>query len=464
MTKMPTITPSRASNAAQRSTRSRKRRPKIGLALAGGGPLGVTYEIGALNALAESLDGVDFSELDVYVGVSAGSVVASGLANGISPRDICRLFVEGEPPGDGLDAFDPSMLLHPAFGEYARRLRELPRVVGSALRTFWDDPVESSWGSALARFGQLLPTGLFDNSNIDHYLRQLFEQPGRTNDFRKLKSKLILVATDLDSGSAVEFGGDAFAYVPISRAVQASAALPLLFPPVTIAGRNYVDGALTKTMHASGAYHAGARLVFGVSPLVPYDSSEDDDAYADADCETDGGEAASAREIRRKIAPDPGIAASGSRRLHAHRALLPGGLPLVLSQTFRALIHSRMNASFARYANDLPGLDFVMFEPARGDAELFFTNIFSYSSRRRLCEHAYQRTRAGLLARREALAPVLARHGIALRLDVLRDRTRRLVPPTPARARSISPVIRELEAALAALSNWLQHRPAMLTR
>ena len=52
--------------------------------------------------------------------------------------------------------------------------------------------------------------------------------------------------------------------------MQASAALPLLFPPVRIAGRDYVDGALTKTMHASGAYHAGARLVFGVNPLVPY--------------------------------------------------------------------------------------------------------------------------------------------------------------------------------------------------
>ena len=44
--------------------------PELGLALAGGGPLGVTYEIGALNALAESLEGINFAGLGVYVGVT----------------------------------------------------------------------------------------------------------------------------------------------------------------------------------------------------------------------------------------------------------------------------------------------------------------------------------------------------------------------------------------------------------
>lgn len=396
----------------------------LGLALAGGGPLGVTYEIGALNALAESLDGVDFTGLGVYVGVSAGSVLASGLANGIAPREICRLFIEGEPAGGALEAFDPAMLLQPATSEYGRRWGELPRIAAHAMRSFWANSNGSGWGAALARLGQLLPTGLFDNSNIDQYLRRLFELPGRTNDFRELRSRLILVATDLDSGASVEFGSPEFDFVPISRAVQASAALPLLFPPVTIAGRNYVDGALTKTLHASGAYKAGARLVIGINPLVPYDA--------------DAGE----------IGPE------------SHRALLPGGLPMVLSQTFRALIHSRMQVSVARYAKDYPGLDLVLFEPTRADSDLFFTNIFSYASRRRLCEHAYQRTRADLLARKDALAPIFARHGIALRLDVLRDSTRTLVPGAPARVGPAAPVVHELEAAIASLEAWLRPRSA----
>jgi predicted acylesterase/phospholipase RssA len=398
------------------------RRSSIGLALAGGGPLGITYEIGALNALAESLEGLDFAALDVYVGVSAGSVISAGLANGITPREICRLFVEGESPADGLHPFDPSILLQPALGEYLQRLAQLPRVVGAAIHGFWADPVDTGWGSAVAHLGQLLPTGLFDNSNIDRYLRTLFGLPGRTNDFRELAARLIVVATDLDTGAAVELGSEAFDCVPISRAVQASAALPLLFPPVTIAGRSYVDGALTKTMHASGAYKAGARLVFGINPLVPYDAD------------------------------------TRSTSRNSHRSLMPRGLPAVLSQTFRALIHSRMRASFAHYEKDFSGLDFVLFEPEPSDDDLFFTNIFSYASRRRLCEHAYQRTRADLLARSAQLQPVLARHDIRLDLDVLRDRTRTLVAGPPLRVRPVPAVVQELERCLGLLSETLRPR------
>ena len=69
----------------------------------------------------------------------------------------------------------------------------------------------------------------------------------------------------------------------------------------------------------------------------------------------------------------------------------------------------------------------VLFEPNKHDAEMFFTNIFSYASRRRLAEHAYQKTRKELFERRHELAPVLARHGVGLRLDVLTDPDRHLV-------------------------------------
>ena len=410
-----------ATSAVGSATARRKGHARIGLALAGGGPLGITYEIGALNALAESLDGIDFTQLGTYVGVSAGSAIAAGLANGIGPRAICGLFVEGESPGGGLDAFDPSTLLQPAIAEYGRRLGELPRILTAAARAFWDNPVDSGWGAAIARLAQLLPIGVFDNSNIDRYLSKLFELSGRTNDFRQLDSRLIIVATDLDSGKAIEFGAKDHDYVPISRAVQASSALPLLFPPVTIAGRSYVDGALTKTMHASGAYMSGARLVFGINPLVPYD--------ADACL---GGE-------------------------HEHRSLLPRGLPVVLSQTFRALIHSRMQASFAHYEKDFAGLDFVLLEPDPSDVDLFFTNIFSYSSRRRLCEHAYQQTRKKLLERKDQLTPILARHGIGLNVEALLD-SRRTLLGGHSRTRPVPPVVRELEEAIISLGEWLRPR------
>lgn len=427
---MPGSMPKSVSESPRRAARPRvgqsdSRQSKIGLALAGGGPLGITYEIGALNALAESLEGIDFTNLGVYVGVSAGSGLAASLANGISPREMCRLFIEGEPGGGGLEPFDPAILLQPARKEFMRRWRSIPRVARRTLKALWADPTGGAFSILAVRSGQLLPTGVFDNSNIDTYLRRLFELPGRTNSFRELAAKLILVATDLDSGEMVEFGAPGHDFVPISRAVQASTALPLLFPPVTIAGRNYVDGALTRTMHASGAYHAGAKLVISVNPLVPYD----------------GGAAE---------------ASAGGQR-----ALLPGGLPMVLSQTFRALIFSRMQASLARYRTEYPEMDLVLFEADRSDADLVFTNIFSYASRRRLCEHAYQRTRANLLARADTLGPVFARHGVSLRMDVLRDTSRTLVTGNGKHARQAAPAVWALESTLGELREWLaEQKPA----
>jgi NTE family protein len=67
-------------------TSRKNRKPKVALALAGGGPLGAIYEIGALCALDEALEGLDFTALDHYVGVSAGGFIAAGLANGMSPH------------------------------------------------------------------------------------------------------------------------------------------------------------------------------------------------------------------------------------------------------------------------------------------------------------------------------------------------------------------------------------------
>ena len=56
---------------------------RTGLAVAGGGPVGAIYELGALRALDESIDGLRLHELDVYVGVSAGAFIAASLANRI---------------------------------------------------------------------------------------------------------------------------------------------------------------------------------------------------------------------------------------------------------------------------------------------------------------------------------------------------------------------------------------------
>ncbi len=362
-----------------------KRRP-IGLALAGGGPFGAIYELGALIALQESVDGLDLNGLDCYVGVSAGSFLAAALANGMPAAEIYRLFIE-EREGEG--GLTPELFMRPAHGEFIRRARMLPPLIA---RSAWRYATGSSggWLESFAALGRAIPTGVFDNEAIHRYLQAAFERPGRTNDFRKLRRRLYLVATDLDSGAAVSFGRPGYDHVPISKAVQASAALPGLFPPVEIDGHHFVDGALKKTLHASEALDDGARLMICINPIVPFDA---------------------------KLA---------ARRGRPHTNLIDGGLPVVLSQTFRAVIHSRMAVGLSKYRTQYRGADVVLFQPEPDDSTIFFTNIFSYATRREVCEHAYQRTRADLCERSAVLAPLFARHGMALRRDVLADTGRRL--------------------------------------
>ncbi len=391
---------------------------KVGLALAGGGPLGGIYEIGALSALSEAIDGIDFNHLDIYVGVSAGSFVAAGLANGLRPLEMVRMFIESETADE---PFEPALLLKPALEEYADRAGMVPALILNAVRRYLEDPAGRGFWDAFQRLSRALPTGLFSGAEIEKFLQRLFSAHGRTNDFRRLERRLYLVATDLDSGRAVAFGGPGHDGVPISTAIRASSALPGLFSPVEIDGRHYVDGALQKTLHASVALREGAGLVFCINPLVPYDDTK----------------------LSRTGALPP---------------LVSGGLPVVLGQTFRAMIHSRLTTGLRKYDSEFAGADVVLVEPQPGDAYVFFSSIFSYANRRKLCEHAYQRTRAHLLERREELAPMLARHGARLNLGVLRKRGLRLVRPDYHRRVLSRPqkTLARLADTLHDLEHWLR--------
>jgi predicted acylesterase/phospholipase RssA len=405
----------------------------MGLALAGGGPLGGIYEVGALLALAESLEGVDLNGLDVYVGVSSGGFVAAALANRISPAQMYRLFID-----DGVEAaLSPALFLRPALGEFARRAATVPRLLAGATLNFLRQPFRRGALAPFAVLGRAVPTGLFDQHAIDAFLMRLFATGRRSNDFRTLDRKLFLVATNLDTGRAVTFGEPGFDHVPITKAIAASAALPGLFPPVEIEGEHYVDGALNKTLHASVALDQGVDLLLCVNPLVPFDASS------------------AARRGRLTV-----------------EKINHGGLPLVLSQTFRAIIHSRMKVGMEKYRRQYPRADILLFEPDREDADMFFANIFSYSHRKRLCEAAYHKTRQRLLAQRESIEPLLARHGVRLDVDRLSEPHRSihaaLNDPRPLSIErpAVPTLARDLSYALDLLERWLRamrprHTPAV---
>jgi predicted acylesterase/phospholipase RssA len=398
----------------QTASRPRTTR-RIGLALAGGGPLGAFFELGALQALTECVRGFDPCDMYAYAGVSSGSMLAAGLANGLKPVDIGRITISNDA---GLDPAHPGLFLRPAFGEYARRLARLPRLAFDALAQYARAPLSQSLAEVLAPLSAAMPAGFLDSAPFERYLRRLYASGGRTNDFRKLRRRLFVVATNLNTGEAARFGEPGLDHVPISRAVQASTALPGLYSPVEIDGGTYADGALLRTMHASVVLEAGVDLLFGINPLVPFNASEDVDGPGEVD-------------------------------------LMRHGLPVVLGQTFRSLIRSRMQVGVAAYHDRFPRAEIILLEPDRGDRRMFFANVFRYADRRRLVDHAFESTRRDLRRRARELAPVLARHGLALDRRALADPSRSFQSSLERQRRADREVARTLSSTLDRLERLL---------
>ena len=391
---------------------------RFGLALAGGGPLGAFFEVGALHAIDEAFDGIELTNLDSFVGVSSGAMIAAGLANGIDTSDMGAVFIHNASVEFPMR---PSMFVQPAFEEYLNRLAAAPRVASETFLQYLRDP-GTDWAAILEPLGRLLPTGVCDSAPLEMFLRILFSAEGRTNDFRELEPRLYVIATELDSGFSVRFGEHGRDQVPISLAIQASTSLPGLYPPVEIDGHSYVDGALMRTMNASILLDEGADFVICINPLVAFDASS-----------------------------VPAEQNRTDRSLDLRR----GGLPVVLGQTFRALIQSRMQVGMRTYKQNYPGTDVLLFEPDRGDVEMFFQNVFRYSDRERLTEHAYQRTRQDLLENADALSRMLGRHGIALRRDLLLSKRRTFACAVRDRCRRMRPLTGNLHRTLDELERTL---------
>ena len=389
---------------------------RIGLAIAGGGPIGGMYELGALRALDEALDGLDLNDLDCYVGVSSGAFLAAGLANRMTTAEMCRIFISG----DSDDAsFNAGTFLRPALFEYLQRAASLPRLTIDWWRNLLLDPADLRWTDLAQHFGGLVPTGLFDNDAVERFLRDIFTRRGRSNDFRELDARLFVVAVELDTGASVLFGSEGWDDVPISRAIQASAALPGLYPPVEVRGRHLVDGALRRTMHASVVLDRGIDMLIGINPLVPFNAGS-----------------------------SPG--SNENRADDTRKQLADGGLPAVLSQTFRTLLQSRMQVGLAKYVRQYPDVDQLIFEPNANDGEMFHTNAFSFTSRRSVCQLGYRNTLDDLRAHVDAMRPVLAAQGIRIRDEVVNDRDRQLLdhlPGTPARTETTARLDRALDDA-----------------
>lgn len=386
----------------------KKKHKKVALVCAGGGVTGALYEIGCLRALEELLDR-SVLDLDLYVGISGGAFVASLLASGISPREMYDEVTSRTPSAFGLNA---APIFRLGIAEFLKRSLRAPRVLTEAVATAFTGEGRSLSDLAWSLF-ELLPPGLMETTGIQEYIHHLLLTRNRADRFDALPRELYVVAVDLDDGEAVAFGEPGHRDVPVSKAVEASTALPGLYRPVRIGNRDYVDGGVKKTAHINLAIQHGADLVICINPIVPILNK------------TDGGP------------------------LRGH--LSNRGVTYVLDQAMRIMLHGRMAYGLERYHTEHPEVDVLVIEPGRDDMRMFSYNIMRYSARRVVAEHGYRSALSFFRKHHARYERVLRRHGFRLK-EAAR------VPDAPAPHPYSSPLARSLSVSLDVLGSRLRGR------
>ncbi len=222
------------------------RRPRIGLALGGGGARGFAH-VGVLRALEELRIPVD-----VVAGTSMGAVVGGLYAVGLTPAQIESALVAL----DWNDIFS-----------------DRPHRADRSLRAKLDDRAELfDLELGLAGGGIVLPRGLVAGQKLAFALPvpELLVPPA--GGFDGLPTPFRAVATDLRTGEAVAItGGD------LMRALRASMAVPGVFPPVELDGRLLMDGGLSLTVPVNVARAMGADIVIAVDVIRPLDQARPED-------------------------------------------------------------------------------------------------------------------------------------------------------------------------------------------
>ncbi len=236
---------------------------KRALVLSGGGVIGGMYEVGVLAALDEEFRGFRVNDFDIFVGSSAGAVVASLVANGARPVQLYRILDEGL--ADPMNFSRGAVYDRHAFSGAASKLGRLVWALGKNILT----GLRTSFPDLLAKAQGAIPSGFFTVQQLEAYMRGVFADKGMSNDFRTLSRTLLIPAVDLDRAERVVFGVGDSTEVPISQAIAASSAIPGFFEPYTIGGRDYVDGGVGYTGHADLAVERGADAVVVINPLVP---------------------------------------------------------------------------------------------------------------------------------------------------------------------------------------------------
>ena len=156
--------------AAPRRPSRRRRRSKSALVLGGGGFTGGVYEIGALRALDLLSVNRSVNQFDVYVGTSAGSMVAALAANGVTPEEMMRGVNRQAAPSAFRD-LNLGHLLRPNLTEFASSTLRLPWRSLRLARTLVGQLGQVSALDVVLGLAEALPSGLDSGPGIERYLR-----------------------------------------------------------------------------------------------------------------------------------------------------------------------------------------------------------------------------------------------------------------------------------------------------
>ncbi len=365
-------------NSSKRSSRT-----KTALVLAGGGLTGAVYEIGALRAIDDLLVDRTVNDFDIYVGTSAGALVSTFLAQGISPHEIMDALA-GEhanvPPIQPRDLFSINRK------DLLQWMLRIPRTLLGAGSHYLRHANDMTFFDIVWLLLEALPSGVYDNKALENYLERVLVSQGKNTHFEDLERELYIIATDLDNGHRAVFSKEHFAHVPITRAVAASAAVPMLYKPVRIDGHDYVDGAARGNASLDIAVEHGANLIVCINPMVPLDNSEHSNI--------------------------PILGPDGSY-------LSDKGLSGIAQQITRITAHSALHYHIKQLRKTKPEVDIILIEPSRHDYKMFFYNAMRYSARLILARHGFESVTLNIAEDYAYYKTLLERHGIQITRHIL---------------------------------------------
>jgi len=206
-------------------------RPKLGLALSGGGAKGLAH-IGVLKVMEES--GL---KPDYITGVSMGSIVGGMYAMGYSPDSIARMFSTYDWGPAMSDRISENKIIFLEKRHFHNSLISLP----------------------ITRTSIKIPSGLISGQMIESGLNHYFWPAASITDFSELPIPFLCLATDVVTGQRVVFRSG---YLP--DAIRASIAIPTVFTPVRTDTAVLVDGGVIRNYAVSELREMGADIVIGI--------------------------------------------------------------------------------------------------------------------------------------------------------------------------------------------------------